>query len=102
MKRGVFIAPHDVATVSHRSTRIAPTSVRLSPQFIGRGSIKSVPRGSHAWERPIARVAPDSSRKTQTSRVYLANPLLESMAFSKVRDLETHGDARALCGVNLL
>ena len=62
--RGVVIAPQAVLIVSHRSTRIAPTSVRLSPQFRGRGSTSSRPRSTHACERPIARFAPDSSRKT--------------------------------------
>jgi hypothetical protein len=41
-----------------------PDIVRLSPQFIGRASTRTSPRGSHACERPIDRFAPDSSRKT--------------------------------------
>ena len=59
------MADHPVASVSQPSIRMAPTIVRFSPQFIGRGSISSVPRGSHACDRPIARFAPDSSRKTR-------------------------------------
>jgi hypothetical protein len=65
VNRGVVIAPQAVLSVSHRSTRIAPTSVRLSPQFRGRGSTSSLPRSTHACDRPIARFAPDSSRKTK-------------------------------------
>jgi hypothetical protein len=68
-----------------RSMRIAPTNVRLSPQLIGRGSTRTAPRGSGAWDRPIARLAPDSSRRTRprgsvvgswvgTSRVGLGPP----------------------------
>jgi hypothetical protein len=68
INRGVVIAPQTVLNVSQRSTRIAPTSVRLSPQFRGRGSTSSLPRGTHACERPIARFAPDSSRKTKRRR----------------------------------
>jgi hypothetical protein len=64
-KRTVFMAPHVVASVSQRSTRIAPTRVRLSPQLMGRSSMSTVPRGSHACDRPIARFAPDSSTKTR-------------------------------------
>jgi len=60
-----FMAPHAVASVSQRSMRMAPTSVRLSPQLIGRGSTSTAPRGSQACDRPIARFAPDSSRKTR-------------------------------------
>lgn len=65
MNRGVFIAPHVVLNVSQRSTRIAPTSVRLSPQFRGRASTRTLPRGTHAYDRPIAKFAPDSSRNTK-------------------------------------
>ena len=66
-KRGVVMAPHAVASVTQPSRRIAPTRLRLSPQLRGRGSINSCPRGSHACDRPIARFAPDSSRKTSRS-----------------------------------
>jgi hypothetical protein len=37
----------------------------LSPQLIGRGSIRTAPRGNHACDRPMARLAPDSSRNTR-------------------------------------
>ena len=34
MNRGVFIAPHVVLNVSHRSTRMAPTSVRIAAAVV--------------------------------------------------------------------
>jgi hypothetical protein len=64
--RSAFAVCHAVANVSHRSPRIAPIMVRLLPQFIGRGSTTTWPLRTHACERPIARLAPDSS--TNTSR----------------------------------
>ena len=60
----MFIAPHWVPSVSQRSRRMAPTSVRLSPQCIGWSSTSTVPRRSHACERSMARLAPDSSMNT--------------------------------------
>lgn len=65
MKHAFVIARHFVLRVSQPSRRMAPTSVRLSPQFIGRASTYSCPRWTHAWERPIAMFAPASSRKTR-------------------------------------
>jgi hypothetical protein len=53
-----------VLRVSHRSTAIAPISVRMSPPVARAGSTNTLPRGSHACERTIARLAPDSSRNT--------------------------------------
>ena len=62
---GLCIARHLVPRVTQPVRRMAPTSVRLSPQFIGRGSTYSWPRGTHACERPIESFAPASSRKTR-------------------------------------
>ena len=64
-KRAVFMAPQKVLRVSQRSRRIAPTSVKLSPQLRGLGSTSTIPRGNQACDRPIARLAPDSSSKTR-------------------------------------
>ena len=58
------MAAHPVASVSHPSMRMALTIVRFSRRLMGRDSISSVPRRSHACDRPIARFAPDSSRNT--------------------------------------
>ena len=63
-KRVALAVCQPVCSVSHRSARIAPIIVKLFPQFIGRGSTITVPRGTHACDRPIARFAPDSSTKT--------------------------------------
>jgi hypothetical protein len=57
-------ARHRVPSVTQPAQRIAPISVRLVPQFIGRASTYSVPRGTHACVRPMARFAPASSRNT--------------------------------------
>lgn len=48
-------------------SRIAPSSVSVLPQFIGTGSMNSVPRVTHVWLRLIAVCTPDSSRKTSRS-----------------------------------
>ncbi len=64
------------ASATRRSAWPPPSS-GSSPQFIGRGSISSVPRGSHACDRPIARFAPDSSRNTKPPRIYRGRPGLE-------------------------
>ena len=64
MKATLFIARHFVLSTTQPRRRMAPTSVRLSPQFIGRDSTYSSPRLTHACERPIARLAPASSRNT--------------------------------------
>lgn len=61
----LFMARHFVLNTSHPLRRIAPTSVRLSPQFIGRGSTYSSPRGPHTCDQPMARFAPASSRNTR-------------------------------------
>ena len=71
------MADQPVASVSQPSIRMAPTIVRLAPQLIGRGSMSSVPRGSQACERPIARLAPDSSRNTSRRGIYRCGPGLE-------------------------
>ncbi len=63
----LFTARHFVHNVTHPSLRNAPTIVRLSPQFIGRASTYAVPRWTHAWDRPIAMLAPASSMKTKRS-----------------------------------
>jgi hypothetical protein len=51
--------------------------IRLSPQFIGRGSTYSSPRWIHTCDRPIARCAPDSStkisRRGSMRRIHLRN-----------------------------
>jgi hypothetical protein len=73
-----FIAPQCVADVSHLSARMAPTIVKLAPQFIGRGSTRTSPRGSHAsgpspdWPRFI--------EKNHPSWVYPADPTPERAA----------------------
>ena len=60
----VFIARQQVPMVTHPAQRIAPMSVRLSPQFMGRGSTYSSPRLTHACDRPIAIFTPASSIAT--------------------------------------
>ena len=71
----VHRACHAVLIVSHPSTRIAPIIVRLAPQFMGRGSTYTSPRGTHAWERPIARLRPRFVDKHEPVRVYLFDPV---------------------------
>lgn len=66
-KRWVFMAFHAVLNVTHPSKRMAPVMVRFLPQFMGRGSANSSPRRIHAWERPIDKLAPDSSTNTSLS-----------------------------------
>ena len=77
MKRAFVIARHFVLSVTQRSCRMAPIIVKLSPQFIGRDSTYSSPRGTHACDRPIAMFAPASSRKTSrlgsTCRTHFRN-----------------------------
>jgi len=67
MKRALVMARHFVLSVTQPRRRTAPTSVTLSPQFIGRASTYSSPRWTHACERPIAILAPASSRNTSRS-----------------------------------
>ena len=76
-----------VASVSQPSARMAPTSVRLRPQFMGRGSISSVPRGSHACERPIAKMDAGFIEKHEPLRIYGGGPVLEGGAL--VADVRT-------------
>ena len=73
INRGVFIAPHIVLNASQRSTRRAPTSVRLSPQLRGRGSTghcrEAPTRASAPWpdSRPTRQERPSAGRRPDRS-----------------------------------
>ena len=81
-KRTVFMAPHDVARVSQRSTRMAPTSVTLSPS----SSAGVRPAPSRAATRHATGPSRDGRRIRRgrpAAAVYPLDPLAERRAGSR-------------------
>ena len=65
--RSLFAVANIVLKTTQPERRMAPIKVRFLPQFMGVRSTYSSPFFTHAWERVIERLSPDSSRNTSFS-----------------------------------